>query len=634
MPSSAVPSLLRYRVINRITGTEITPDLPHLHQSSWTVMAMQPGNPGSSAIGSFTIPLHPPGSPKYDAAFALYISNATQRPLIDGLFLRVEAYISHDGASLGKLKFAGFITNIDLAYGENSHFILSGVTDLGLANLSKPFPGESLTLAYGSGSSVNSTYRQARNYFGTNELGATDNFNPYTSGNYTSTNEPALTSGTWSGTTDDGLNVITCSTGSGAVLINKTGTVAQDKRASQFVEVTGRFLPSADTGNSGSFGVGLSKSNADITNSIQVLCVTNKNATTGHWDMSVKARSYVASVLTDNNYATALTNVDDPEGYIPFTISVFDMNAQGHAIVVNGKVVGGPTTSPVVAGIDFGTTNPAYPFIRFGTPASGSAQVFMTNLVQEIRYTDDQNNNTAAFKSGTIGTPAHSLPIYSDPGPSFLEVWTNTATREGWYWRYTPTVYVLGVRTIGTIDMATDPGTDRTASVIFSRTSGNLLDLQLTSSTQSFASGTALSSVSGTDGGGTAYWRDTGTMTKYGVLDDQSLMLTAPTFGAQRTASRQVVANKIATSTAGSKVALVLRDPQTADVWRELDRVTIDDPVMGINHQSARIVGYTFTEGSATQQIILDQFSVEDITIPSRRVQQGLYVVANKFSNR
>src|SRR6185312_590950 len=187
----------------------ITDDLPHLHAITYEVRAMQPGNPGSSAIGSFTIPLFPPGSEQYAAARAIY----------DRLdyFQRVEFYASHDGASLGNLVFARIITGIRRGTGQAPVLELTGISDVGLLNLSRPLPGEILRLSYGTGLSTTASYRQARNYLGTNELGVADNFSPYTSANYTSTNAPSLAAGTWSSTTDDGLSVVTCSTGTGAV---------------------------------------------------------------------------------------------------------------------------------------------------------------------------------------------------------------------------------------------------------------------------------------------------------------------------------------------------------------------------------------------------------------------------------
>ena len=115
-----------------MTGVEVTSDLPTLRASSWHIIAPQPGNPSNSAVGTFSIPLHPPGSPGYAAAKATYDLLAR--------YLRVEAYISHDGASLGKLYQAGFITGIDKQYGETSYFTLTGQVDTVLANLSKAIP--------------------------------------------------------------------------------------------------------------------------------------------------------------------------------------------------------------------------------------------------------------------------------------------------------------------------------------------------------------------------------------------------------------------------------------------------------------------------------------------------------------
>ena len=56
-----------------------------------------------------------------------------------------------------------------------------------------------------------------------------------------------------------------------------------------------------------------------------------------------------------------------------------------------------------------------------------------------------------------------------------------------------------------------------------------------------------------------------------------------------------------------------MRDPDTADKWRELDKVMIDDPWMNVFQQVARVLAYTFDEGLATQSVVLDQFG-EDFT--------------------
>lgn len=163
---------------------------------------------------------------------------------------------------------------------------------------------------------------------------------------------------------------------------------------------------------------------------------------------------------------------------------------------------------------------------------------------------------------------------------------------------------------------------------------GNLVDLQLSANADQFVTGTTLSSSPGTDGAGLAYWRDIGSVTKYGVIDDQVLAVTAPTFAEQRRAAISVGSNRVNLSSAGSKTAIVLRDPVTADVARELDKVMVDDPEQSINNLVTRIMGYTFDEGQSTQTLTLDQFSAEDPSLPMRRLQQGIFQVAAKFGTR
>lgn len=597
---------------------EITNNLPHLHQTHYEVVAMQPGNPGSSALGSFTINLHPPGTEGYAAAAPIYSQ-------IDYLN-RVELYGSADGASLGKLYYAGIITGIRKGYGQNPIFELSGVSDIGLLNLSKPFPGDTIQTSYG-GVTTALSYVQAHTYFGTNEVGFSDSFNPFTAGNYVSTNVGGgATSGTWAGTTDNGLNVVSCSTGTGAALLSKSGATAEDLVHNDYVEITARLsTSSASASNAGKVGVGFSSSNASVSADAIYGYVTAKaNGTQYDLDATL---NFAGVVTTTTN---ALTSVKDPDGFITLSIGVL-INSATCQVVVNGKIV----VSEVIASPP-ATFVPAYTFLFFGTPASGTATGYLGNLIQVVRFADDHNPGTAAFIAGTIGTAAHSLPGGTDPGPTFLEVITRAATREGWYWRYTPQAYVVGTRTLGSIDMATDPGTDRgtNQSVVFSRAAGNLVDLQLSANADQFVTGTTVAGPPGTDGGGLAYWHDIGSMTKYGAIDDQVLAVAAPNFVEQQKAAISVNNNRINLSASGSKTAIVLRDPRTADVARELDKVMLHDPEIGINYLVARVIGYTFDEGQATQTLTLDQFSADDPTVPIKRLQQGAFQMAAKFNTR
>ena len=570
---------------------EICADLPHLHQSHIETLAFQPGNPGSSALGSSTIQLYPPGTEGYAAAKAYYDQIVR--------FQRVEWYIG------GKLIQAGIITGIRKSYGQNSIYELTVQPDYVLANLSRPFPGELLP------NRVTSSTLKA--YLGTNELGASDNFNPFTSSNYTSTNSPGNASGTWSGTTDDGLTVVSCSTGNGATLISKTGAASGDLAHSQFVEVTGRLNPSSDATNAGKVGVLLSKSSANANDSIYGF-VQAKNVS-GRYTLDAWIEIFVGGSNTlGASVPAVLSNVDEPSGYIPLTISLYvgnggnSTNVNQASLVVNGKIV-----IQLPTGTDLGTGT-VYPGLNYATPASGSATVYLTNLVQMTRFTTDGASTAATFGNGSITTTTNSLPYGTDPGPSFLEVWSRLATREGFYLRYTPQAYVVGTRTLGTIDFAADPGTDRSTSVIYRRDGGGpgtLIDLEFNDNADPLAVDTAISGQSTPDGGGIAYWRDISSLKSYGVIQDEALSFTHSDFTTQRQASRQIIDGKINVDAAGAKSAIVSRDPQVADVARELDQVTIHDPELNVNYLKARIIGRTLDENQPTETLLLDRFSAD-----------------------
>ncbi len=629
MPIESVISLLRWRLVKTFNAgnVEVTPDLATLHDAHIEVVGYQPGNPGSTTLGSFTVHLHPPGTEQYAANKAIYDQ-------VD-YFERLEAYISPDGASEGKLYYAGIITGIKKTFGESAIFELEGRSDIVLANLSAPFPGELL--------SNDVTSAILKSYLGTNELGWSDNFNPYTSGNYTSTHLPGAFAGqAWSGTIDDGFNVVS-TTGTGTttfgVLLARTGFAANDRWHTQYVECTGRINPSADATDAGNFGVGISLSNANCNDCIVGYVVPYK--TGGRYNLKSTVLRYTGGTQTViiNNTVTTLSAVDDPQGLIPLTVGLLCTlggNSSGTASVsltFNGKVV----ASSVASGYDPGTVT-QYPFLFYDTPSTGTSTNYMTNLVQQTRFTTDGPSTAATFGNGTITATTHSLAYGTDPGPTFLETLAKFATRENYYLRYTPKSYVVGARTLGIIDFSIDPGTNHgtDGSVIFSEASGNLISLSLTANGDQFSAGTTTATQSSSDGGGIGFWRDISTLQKYGVIQDQTLALTASDFNTARRAAFSITSNKINIGIAGSKTVQVLRDPQTADNWRELDKVMLHCPSLGINYLVARVISYTFDEGKDTQTLVLDQFSVEDPrqTLPLKRLQQAMFQAAIKFGNR
>jgi hypothetical protein len=593
-------SVARFDAVSLISsgtgvGSEITPDLPHPHQSSWHIIGMQPGNPSNTAIGTFSIPLHEPGSEAYLAA----------KPFYDQLrkYQRIEAYISHDGASAGDLFHAGVITEIDKSYGESSGAFINGITDPGLANYSRPFPGELLP--------NDVTSKIIQSYMGVNELGWSDAFNPYVPANYLSTAVPGLTSGAWSSTTDENFTVISCATGTGAILLSQQGAQANDRWHSVFTEVTGRLKTSSTSlSNAGIAGVGLSNSSKTVNTSV-VAYVRATGPANSKRSLSVGITVLNSGVQVHNHEVkAAFTNVDDPTGAIPITISLYletAGSAAGEAVItVNGTpVIRYPTTfNPRTATL--------YPFLYFGTPATSTATIYWTNFVQMTRFTADGPSTAAAFAPGSITASTNSLGPNTDPGANFLDVWTRAATRDGWYWRYTPQPYVIGVRTLGTVDYAPDPGTDYGTSkqVLFSRADGTLTDLSLTENADPFMTGTAAIASSTPDGGGIGYWRDIASMALYGVIEDHTLATANDVHNLRRNAYH-LVANKIATdANAGSMTATIIRTTDNS-IWRELDRVMIHDPELNVNYRVARVLAYTFDEGDPTQVLTLDQFGID-----------------------
>jgi len=315
------------------------------------------------------------------------------------------------------------------------------------------------------------------------------------------------------------------------------------------------------------------------------------------------------------------TNVDDPQGMIALEMGLLctagsgsGSGAQNATFTVNGKTV----CAQVTTSYDPGTTT-KYPFLFYATPVTGTATIYASYFVQMTRFSADGPSTASVFAPGSITTSTRSLGFGTDPGPCFLDAWSRLATREGWYWRYTPQTFTgrpgtgipVSPRTLGLVDFKPDPGSDLTQSCIFKR-GENLLHLGLSGNADMLMSGTATASVPSLDGGGVSFFRDIATMAKYGVLEDQTQAYAAPDYNTLRCYSNKIVSNKIAVGIGGSKQAVLLRDPASADRWRELDHITIHDPEQNLNYLSARVLAYDFTEGDIRQNVILDQFAPED----------------------
>lgn len=616
----------------------ITEDLPHPHQSNWKTVGMQPHNPSNASLGSFTIPLWPPRSSEFVAA----------KPIYDQLreYQRVEAYEGLSPTGIGKGKFinAGFINGLPKGKTESGgNYAITGIPDIVIANLSRPFPGEQLGVSYGTGLITAASLRQVRNYLGINEPGWCDDFSAYDSNNYNSVASPIGGVGTWTTDTDNGLPVIKCLVGTGAALLAKSGIRPGDGNSTGYVEIRGRFKPNTtDATNAGKFGLGLSFSGVDFLSEynqtgfyILAFCTVKYNATSQRYDLNLNIQTGGPTTVFTN----FLSSVDDTDGYIPFemTLEVSNLdityNSKGRIIVtVNGQTAVQSNTGGSVTG----GQAILFPYLFYGNSATASQPTAYFNaLYQFARYTDD-GTDVSTFKLGASTSPTHSLPVRSDAGQTFLDMWSRIAVLENWFWRYTPQPFnpSLNGRTLGVVDFLPDPGADLSHSCIFSFDKGNVKDISLNANDDAVVSATSVTSLSGTDGGGVAGWRDIAATLTYGALADQTLFLASPTFAEQTLASRQIVQNKILVGTSGAKTAILIRDADTFGKWRELDIITLDDKDLNLPFLATRILSYTYEEGSIEQTVELDQFSVRNTTVPQRRTQQGVFQMAKTFGNR
>ncbi len=623
---------LKYRVVNWFngynTGTNVVAvyDLQHPHQSTWTDRGMQPGAPAQSAIGDFTIPLFPPGTEQYAANKADYDKLLPG----SGEGLRVEAYLGDvfGGPSDGSfpdvfLAHAGIITEVILS-DDPPRFELHGSTDAWIAAMQRPYPGEILhNSAYDSATIV-------KEFIPVNIVKVSDQFNPYTAGNYTSTNLAGLTAGTWTATTDaNGINsnVVTVATGTGALLINKSQMgFGNDPVDTQMVECICRLKPSGTSAtNAGQAGIGMSFDRLSPVSDCLFGYVTAKwNAATSRYDLDATLSRYVAGVLSGPlTISNALTSVDDPDGFIPLQLQFIQQQHTPGPVgyvrfIVNGSPVNAAQTGSAYPGLTV-----VYPMLMYGAPATGAATAYFTNLMLA-------NRGNGPF-AGIVASATHKFRVNQALPPTFLDMWQAVCTLEGWYWRIRPTSQLDGGQiAIGYVDMNSSPGSDLSAIVIFEK-GQNLLGITQQGNSDSFASDIQFNGAADSAGGGIFYGRNLTAMTTYGWLSSVGMSLTVMDIANLQRQGQQVTANK--GTPGGSYTARVLRDASTADKFRELDTITIHDPDLGIYHKKMLVISRTFTEGSAEETLVLGQYGA-DSYVAGQRALPGLPHLAGLFKSR
>lgn len=627
MTVEGVAAQLRYRIVRQSTGAVITEDLPHPHQSSWTVLAHQPGAPATATLGSFTIPLFSIWSDEGKAAYTVYQSI--------GFGDRVEGYVTVNGLSLSSApRYAGIITNVDLL-----NYTLSGDDDLHILAAQRFFPGEKIATLEAR------TDRALRAALGQNQLGFYD-YAP-ANANYNQTAYPGsagMPTVTY-GTTDlDGIACVKMAgaaanpTFSGFVWSKSSYPTSKDSIRKTYAEVTGYYTPPAAPGHAQNMGVfnvvlafpggGTAGSNLFIAGAILFRSP----------DAGITIVGDVMSYNVNNGVGSTFLIQSGAFGPIPYStqpiklqVGIFgnatsDRNAL--AVTVGGRTVVFNTIPLPVMDPSFGIGFDAGFVGSSATFAASSAQGGMVGLSR----TDDYGAvGTAIIKQGsTTATGSRSFQTGADMPLTLYDQIARCASAEGWQYRYTPQPYAAGV--LGAMDYGTSVGTDRSNSVIFTE-GHNLEDVAPVGPAEGWASDLVLATNPTTDGYGQVFVRNVPAMVTYGVMTDSEIQMTSADWATLARSGALIAAAK--GSPTQALKATVIRDPDTADVWRELDYVTIDSPTRGINHQRCLVLAYTFQEGSVTQELTLDQYGADMRGVLSaRRVVEGAVTTVSKFANR
>lgn len=599
MPPEAIPPRLSYRVLDANTGNVIIPDLPHLHQSQWTVRGLQAGFPGSATLGDFHILLPPAASDMYARNKVLYDQLAVRQ--------RIEGYL--EGVSAGTPLVSGILTKPPVLYYDQP-CVLSGTDSLWLLQAAQLNPNETV----GPGTFATAIVQQY--LCGPFEIVWADDFSNWNgggSGNY-------VNSG-WAFTSADphlGLPALTTST-SGAHLVTTSTWPATGQYQTCAITVHGSLTPSSDASDAGEIQILLLSDSAGAT-ATMVRALFRQDALGTVYDVDAQIYHVAGGVFTLQAQATNVLNQVPSNTLIELTTSITGGFID---LVINGKSAG-------LIGTLSGTT-PGGIGISF-QPAHGGV-AYINRL--EFRARPGAGWGTVRFRTGTIGISNRFVGQHvGGGGTTFLDLLLMSATLDGYSLRKTPGVgYKSDV-----VDYALSPGLDLSASVIFEEgvnvdASGTLVD----SVADLFATDVRMNGVPGGDTGGSMTWGRIGSAGDM-VLVDTSSDVGVPTAAFILAYARVLQARK---SNPGS--AVQVKVARTADLlrWnggigpRELDFVTVHLPLLNVVRARQQIIGWTIDETSALVTYFLNELPLTSfVQAPLHRLGRGIEFLMNTYGTR
>lgn len=588
MPQEGILGYLKWRVLDQNTGAVVISDLPHLHQSSYTVRGLQKGFPGSVQIGDFRIPLPAPYSEDHRRARYLYDLLAAGQ--------RIEGFLGD--VITGTPRFSGVITKITKNL--KDPWLIEGVDSLWWLQQSQTLPGELAQQTRGSGI--------VGSYLGTQELVWSDNFPTSTSFqlNYTNTGFAQNASDPYFGLSNIQVSGTTVST---ATAVSTWGQAAQFLNG--VVSLRGTVVAGTAAGSAANFGIAL-VSDATFQNGIYVNVQMDSTAGAAPYSAHLTIFSQSAGTFTQQaqvlNVFTGLNATFQFELQAVLSTNVTTLNASVRAIL-NGKdpgVVWNPASLTVAGGVTPGRIG-----VRHQPAAGGTPALYVNNLQFESRtssissvspfYTTAFGTNRFAVGNITISSANNVLQNVNLAGQSQLDAMLLASMVDGFFIRKNPG---FGFKA-DSIDYAAQPGTDLSSSIVFDEGS-NVVNAFIGPVPDMYATNAKFNAVRGFDSGGLVTWPRFGSVGDM-VLTDTAQDVGVPGFRWMMNYALQVQARKASPNAA--QTIEVYRTADTADKWRELDFVTVNVPTLGINKQRSLVLGYTFAEGSPTQMLYLAQFS-------------------------
>jgi hypothetical protein len=590
MPQDGVPGYVKYRVLDANTGSVIVPDLPHPHSSRWTVRALQQGLPGSATLGDFTIPLFGPYDDEFGKARGPYLSLAAGQ--------KIEGYLGD--VITGSPRFSGVITKLSRPLGGG--WSLSGSDTLWWLQQSHLFDGEEI--GPGNTSGIIAVFPSTREvvWDGLPDTLSAGWTNPAT--------DPQL-----------GITAISTST-AGSYAVTSTSWSAG-------AEYNWQTLPTISYAAGitawGTIVAGTSTSKAGTA---EIVWLSDATVANGYMARAVMAQTGPGTALYNvsaelwgisGGVFTGLSSASNVYTGVPATfpfelgVTLYNLNDKGHIckLYINGKysTVFGIFTDPL-----------AHTSGRVGVRAdfaAGGGTTYYSGFRFESRPGGSGTGSTPTwgvnrFGEGAVSTGTAQLERLDGTGQTNLDMLLLASSLDGFWIRKNAGAGNKG----DTFDYGSAPGTDLSASIVLEEGVNILPDqTEVAPVADLYATRTRINAIPGVTSGGTVTWATPAKGEGVGgnpanagdiVLIDTVSDLGTPGFSLLLNYAAIVAARKASPWTAIQVHAL--RTADIADKFRELDFIQVYIPTLGIYRQTARVVGYQFTEGQATMLVYLAQF--------------------------